>query len=290
MHSKERNGIRYYYRSVRQNGKPATEYVGSGPLAELKVRFEQAYRQQQSEEAATWRQEKQVLDVEEQQRAGWFDATEAIVHGVLAAAGFHRHRRGHWRKRRMNDKAKLPATITKEVMPDPPIPVAEINELIRQSKEGDKAARRRIRELTELEPIGMLRATGGCLAWQIESAKISKLTGDDKMWDSAITHKMRSIRESLGGPDAPPLERLLIERIALAWLDVSDLDFRHASSADLSYAKAEYFSRMRDRANRRYLQALKTLAQVRKLNVVAINVEVDKMQVNVGVDPPASKS
>src|SRR5437899_754455 len=66
-------------------------------------------------------------------------------------------------------------------------------------------------------------------------------------------------------PGAPPLERLLADRIALCWLSLHDAEVRFAQAKDLSISQAAYWQKRIDAAHKRYLSAIKTLATVRKL-------------------------
>jgi hypothetical protein len=44
----------------------------------------------------------------------------------------------------------------------------------------------------------------------------------------------------------------------------------------------EHLAKMRGRAHARYLQSLKALASVRRLDLVAVQINIEKQQVNVG--------
>src|SRR5438309_1646009 len=67
------------------------------------------------------------------------------------------------------------------------------------------------------------------------------------------------------GPDPCPLERLLVQRLVTCWLQVQDADLRFAQAKELPIPWGDYYQRRMDRAHRRYLSAVKTLAVVRRL-------------------------
>jgi hypothetical protein len=73
------------------------------------------------------------------------------------------------------------------------------------------------------------------------------------------------------------VERLLAERVALCWVEVHTLDIATNANVGNAYDR---FDRRRDRAHRRYLQTLRALAAVRRLDLTAV-------QVNGGVAPAA---
>lgn len=81
--------------------------------------------------------------------------------------------------------------------------------------------------------------------------------------------------------------RLLAERAALCWHIVHLYERTYAQAGDLSIRQAEFHQRRIDAAHRRYLQALRTLASVRKLAVPAIQANIAKKQVNVAGGPAA---
>jgi hypothetical protein len=90
----------YYTRSQKLNGKVVREYVGSAVLGEIAARMDAEERLRREEEAATWREEQERLE----ELAGLVDelceAVETVVRATLLAAGFRRHKRGEWRRRR----------------------------------------------------------------------------------------------------------------------------------------------------------------------------------------------
>ena len=74
-------------------------------------------------------------------------------------------------------------------------------------------------------------------------------------------------------------------RIGLCWghLALAESDYlRRFNQGGLSLPMADFFDRHRDRAHRRYLQAVKALAQVRKLLGASVTqVNIAENQVNV---------
>jgi hypothetical protein len=66
--------------------------------------------------------------------------------------------------------------------------------------------------------------------------------------------------------------------VVLCWLDCHYQEYRDIKGKDRTYHQADFEARQRDRAHKRYLSALKALAAVRKLPIVAV-------QVNMGAEP-----
>lgn len=91
----KRGNGRYYYRKRRVNGRPVSEYVGNGRLAD----FSAALDAHRDASRAAWR--KTVEDTLATERA--LNRLEGVlrtmVSSVLVANGYHAHKR-QWRKRR----------------------------------------------------------------------------------------------------------------------------------------------------------------------------------------------
>ncbi|WP_169973115.1 hypothetical protein [Tautonia rosea] len=105
------NRSRYYYRSRRENGRVRTEYVGSGQAAELIATLDLSDREERQAEREAERAEREAAEREERELADWFGRVEAVAEAALIAAGFHRHNRGEWRRRRDGQDEHTPGQI-----------------------------------------------------------------------------------------------------------------------------------------------------------------------------------
>jgi hypothetical protein len=109
-------------------------------------------------------------------------------------------------------------------------------------------------------------AFGGNLAKRTEQALVSAVAGKDLAVREALTYKLDLLRQEMAGPTPTPLERLLVERVVACWLQVQYADIRLAQQErELNLSQAECHQRSRDRARRRFLTAVRTLALVRLL-------------------------
>ena len=90
-----------------------------------------------------------------------------------------------------------------------------------------------------------------------------------------LRRQVERLRNALAGEDPTLIEYLLSERAALCWIDVHccDLDVIAAERGGQT-SRAAYYDRRRDRAHRRYLSALRSLASVRRQCLAAIQVNV----------------
>jgi hypothetical protein len=91
---------RYYTRSKKVGGRVVREYVGTGETAALIARLDAIERQERRERKDLSREEKAGLDALDADLAALADATDLAARAALLAAGYHRHKRGEWRRRR----------------------------------------------------------------------------------------------------------------------------------------------------------------------------------------------
>lgn len=90
----------YYTRSRRVGGRVVREYVGSGELAwaiSILDLAERHDRERALEQRKAEREREDALDAE---LSDYFGRVEEVARGALEAAGYRRHKRGEWRKRR----------------------------------------------------------------------------------------------------------------------------------------------------------------------------------------------
>ena len=97
--SRERGGL-YYTRSRKVDGRVVREYVGGGILGELAARTDAEERRQREDDAAAWREERERLEKLASLLDGFCEDVDTVTRAVMIAAGFRRHKRGEWRKRR----------------------------------------------------------------------------------------------------------------------------------------------------------------------------------------------
>jgi hypothetical protein len=108
--------------------------------------------------------------------------------------------------------------------------------------------------------------------------------GKEKTKDN-LRRELNAVAADLAGPSPSPAERMLAEVAALNWfaLRLHEARFASASNSDkgITIAQSEHGQRRIDRAHRRLMMALKTLATVRKLGVPAVQINLAHQQVNV---------
>ena len=156
--------------------------------------------------------------------------------------------------------------------PKPPMTEADRRQdiLDRVILKNDKNAVPEFRKLLGQEP--HLADIGGNLARIAEGNLVAALAGEQLYLREMLLAKLKTMRSELAGPQPSPIERLLVERVVACWLQVYDADAIAAQPESVTFVQGDYNQRRQDRAHRRYLSAIRTLALVRKL---AVPIRVD---------------
>jgi len=93
-------------------------------------------------------------------------------------------------------------------------------------------------------------------------------------------------KRDLGYESAPPLERMLIQQVALTWLRLQILEQHYTQSTmttanPLTRETGDFWDRRLSAAQRRHLRACETLARIRKMGIAAVQVNIADQQVNI---------
>jgi len=143
---------------------------------------------------------------------------------------------------------------------------AEVKELLERGNSGDPTAVPELKKMFTENP--ELAAALGDLVRHAEQALLTLAAGESFTAREAIAHQVAQLRDRLARTAASELEKLLVDRVAVSWVEVyfGDVELAHqllhgAGDAPASRAAA----RRLDRAHARYLAAVKALATVQKL-------------------------
>jgi hypothetical protein len=151
----------------------------------------------------------------------------------------------------------------------------KLTRLLDRAQAGDTKA------LDELRPI--LDKTGlwdyvGDLGRRVQELWLEAITSRNKLVREAYERKADQMRRELLAVGDSPLERLLVDRILLTWIQVCHADSACAimlnSDEGYSFRAAAFQHDRQDRAHARHLKAVKALASVRRLLVPAVQVNI----------------
>ena len=148
----------------------------------------------------------------------------------------------------------------------------ELRALSEAAEAGDKGARQELRRvLLESSPEVIARASDvGRKSRHLLAATAS---GEDLLTECALSAQLDIMRADLVSENPTPLEVLLAERIVSAWMLHELLEvltsaqlWRGASGAHrMPHSYVKFYIQWQEQAHRQLLSAIKTLAQVRKL-------------------------
>jgi hypothetical protein len=138
----------------------------------------------------------------------------------------------------------------------------EVADLLRRAEQGDQTVLPQLRAFLQDNPHVWRKA--GDLAWHAEQALVRLIGNDNPLIEESLRLRMDDLRADLLGPAPTALERLLVDRVVLSWAQVHAADLAVTTDRGCGPA-AVHAQRQLDSASKRYLAALKQLAQVRVL-------------------------
>jgi hypothetical protein len=96
----QRGNHRYYYRSRKIEGRVVNEYVGGGQAGMLAAREDESRRRTREAEQVALQADRDAFEAAAAAHDAFARSADALMTAALVAAGYHRHDRGQWRKRR----------------------------------------------------------------------------------------------------------------------------------------------------------------------------------------------
>ena len=144
-----------------------------------------------------------------------------------------------------------------------PIPPA-VAQVLARAEAGDDSALPALKAL--LDAHAQVWMAAGDLAGHAESALLQLVAGSNLFYRESLKRRLAEVRAALA-PQSP-LERLLAERLALAWAEAHAAQMEALSRAALAPGDIELTRALQlrlDGASKRFLAAVRTLALTRKL-------------------------
>jgi len=156
-----------------------------------------------------------------------------------------------------------------------------INALLRRADTGDRQAIDTLRGQCETMPA--LWRDFGDLAWQARAKLLRRIAGQNDIVAEAISREAAALRRAWIGEHPTPLETALGERITANWLYLHYVEAKYMQAlGELTDEGDTWHCRRIEQAERRYLRAIRELAQVRKIQQVTVQVNVGEQQIIIG--------
>ena len=168
----------------------------------------------------------------------------------------------------------------------PALETEDIHGLLARAEQGAERALDLLKE--KLDDSFWLKAVNlGNLA---EATLIRRMAGGEKhlVVREVLERRLAAMKAEIAGPDPSPLEKLLADRIAFCWLALQQAENAYQSADSLSLAQAAFAQKRIDAAHRRYMTAISTLAQVRRLQIPPTMTQVNIAEQQTNIAAPAA--
>lgn len=290
---KRQRGGKYFYTAVRRNGRVVKKYLGKtdafgsaiAGMTTLNRCDQRSLREKKRDHWANVREQtRQDFQILDDFLARSYDAFAS----GMQSAGYHRPGRGPWRKKRQG----------REVLGmNGLVQTSGINrdrkaEAWMNSQIVNEAANNRGNDELRTRAIEILRDPKCIIGTKLVndmSGVLARFAGNNPVVKEIYMNQARTLWREMTGTFAntaeadrvPVLERILIERIIACRFALGNAETKRAEAN--TYKAAEFAERNIDRAQRRLLAAVKTLAEVKRLGVPQVNVAMaGAVQLNVG--------
>ena len=274
MHTDARG---YAYETYREGGRVCRRYVGRGEVAAAVLHLDRLDRQRDDEARREQRAQIAAINAPGAALNELCARSEAFVSDAMTRAGYHRHKRGAWRKRReeqttMPQKTLLVPRLEKEPKTD----FAKAQKDALSAHAFFDEIKGTPGEATMLDALATVREVAA-------DAIVQRIGGGNELIKEAHRRRLDLTARELAGPNPTALELHVAQRVALCELAVAKLEDTFAfQSVGASLKVWEATGRQLDAAHRRHLSAIKTLASVRKAQLPDVQINIAEKQVNIG--------
>jgi hypothetical protein len=159
----------------------------------------------------------------------------------------------------------------------------ELKDHVSRAEDGDEEALAQLEATLEQTP--EIARRFGNLNIMVQEGFIERTASNSPFRQKSLTVTLMNMREDLAGANPSPLEQLGAERVASCWLQLHYAELLYNQELpNLTLEQDAHHQKRLDRLHRRYLSAMRSLAQVRKLlrpKVAQINIG-EKQQINTG--------
>jgi hypothetical protein len=144
-----------------------------------------------------------------------------------------------------------------------PAVLEQLNCLLQRARQGDEGVLPELRHLLDRKP--EIWRHYGDLALHAVRSWTSLIAGEDLTLKESIARKVDELGREIGGTDPTPLERLLIDRIVVTWLQVQHAEVTACQSLKSSPQLGDFWLKRQNSAHRRLLTSVGALAMLRRL-------------------------
>lgn len=139
----------------------------------------------------------------------------------------------------------------------------ELTALLKKANAGDPKALAKLSQLLDANP--HIWQGVGDLGQHAERTLIMQVAKDDALSKESIERHVRQMRQDLCGPKPTPMEKILVGRFVLAWLQSQYVNMMYPSTAGMSPAAGRFVLQQKEAAGRQLSSAQQALDNHRKL-------------------------
>jgi hypothetical protein len=140
---------------------------------------------------------------------------------------------------------------------------ATLADLVARAETGDAEATIALRAFLVSHPEIWQRCSD--LGSQLFEIWIGRIAQGNALQRESLRLKVEQLKVEHGGPNPTPLERLLVERVLVSWLQVEQISGLAAQLDGLQQQTAWFLLKRQNQAERQFRNAIETLAMVRKM-------------------------
>ena len=144
-----------------------------------------------------------------------------------------------------------------------PTVVDETSWLLQRARQGDDAVLPELRELLDARP--ELWNYYGDLAGHARESWLQLIAGTDLAVKESLARKADELGRELAGEQPSAVERLLVDRIVLCWLQLHHAEVAGAHAMRSPGKLADFWLKRQNGAHRRYMSSIGALAMMRRL-------------------------
>ncbi len=261
----------YGYQSYRDGDRVRRRYIGGGETAAALSYLDQIDRERDEEAKRQTRVQIATLEATGAALDAYCGAMDGLVSVAMHAGGYHRHKRGDWRKRRANQTimSKTKTLAKTDALPTVASAMKNNRDAVALLDGMDEKFCSDVGDVRELAFEGMIHIC----------------SGDCELTREAFRRQLDKTSRAIAGHNATPLETQLAARVALCELSVARMEQIYANcikaGANTSVKFWEAAGRQLDAAHRRHLSAVKALASVRRAQLPDVQINVAEKQVNI---------
>jgi hypothetical protein len=144
-----------------------------------------------------------------------------------------------------------------------PAVLEQLNSLLQRARQGDESVLPELRHLLDRKP--EIWRHYGDLALHAIRSWTSLIAGEDLTLKESIARKVEELGREIGGSEPTPLERLLIDRVMVTWLQLQHAEVAACQSLKSSPNLGDFWLKRQNSAHRRLLTSVGALAMLRRL-------------------------